>query len=82
MESTKVSRTYDVFTPGTLSAAGGVLSEDTVNRTEAYLAKTAIKEDLEKEYKELEDLEALEIHEADEQAKATQLSVEKEKKRP
>ena len=77
--STLVPVTSKLFTPSTLPVTCDVSHEDTVNRTAAHLAKTAIKEALEEEEQELEDMEVQRIQEAAEQATATQLSVEKEK---
>ena len=63
-ESTSVPITSDVFIPGTLSTTADVLSKDTINRTAAYLAKTVIKEALEEDEWELEDMEAQEVQRA------------------
>ena len=45
-------------TVGTLSVIGKVFNEERLNRTVAYLAKTAIKEVLGEEGQELEDIES------------------------
>ena len=49
-ESIEVPRISDTFTPGIFPVTGDVLSIDAINMTAVYLAKTAIKEDLEEEH--------------------------------